>query len=180
MRSCAVALSCCLITLAVPLSAQSQWVPPQAPCDISPGFYRLNSVPVNLKIAAEKPTQRDHLLSQTLDVITRSIREDHQEKNPAAWYYLGRYYVERADPSGADTAFTKSVALAPQCAKDIAGYRNGLYAGLLADGQRTWQEGKLDSAPAFLRLAVRLAPDSRASLAWTWKIRWPKSRMHRT
>src|SRR2546425_5863805 len=103
------------------LVAQAAWVPPQPPCDIAPGFCRLNSVPVNFRIAATQPNQRDHLLAQTLDVLTRSIRDDHQDKNPAAWYYLGRYYVETGNAAGADTAFAKAQVLAPQCKQDIGG-----------------------------------------------------------
>jgi hypothetical protein len=156
MRSPAVAAVCCL--LAAPLTAQTQWVPPQPPCDISPGFFRLNSVPVNFKIATEKPTQREHLLAQIVEVLIRSIRDDHQDKNPAAWYYLGRYYVEVGSAAGADTTFARAEALAPQCAKDIAGYRASLYGNLLAEGQRTWQEGKQDSAMGLLHLAARMTP----------------------
>src|SRR5713101_2681630 len=158
MRSPAVAAICSL--LAAPLVAQNQWVPPQPPCDISPGFFRINSAVVDLKGAAEQARQREHLLSQAVDVLTRSIRDDHQDKNPAAWYYLGRYYFDTGNAAGADTAFGKAQTLAPQCAKDIASYRTRLYSGLLADGQRTWQENKLDSAIGLLRLAQHLSPDN--------------------
>jgi tetratricopeptide (TPR) repeat protein len=164
MRAPAVAASCCLLVLLAlprPLASQSQWIPPQPPCDVNAGsFFRLNSAVVDLKKAAEQPTLREHLLSQALDVLTRTIRDDHQDKNPAAWYYLGRYYVERTDAAGADTAFTRAVALAPKCDKDVAGYRAQLYGGLLTDGQRTWQETKIDSSLRLLRLATRLVPDN--------------------
>jgi tetratricopeptide (TPR) repeat protein len=159
MRSpAAVATVCCLF--AAPLAAQNQWVPPQPPCDIAPGFFRLNSAVVDLKGATEQPRQREHLLSQAVDVLTRSIRDDHQEKNPAAWYYLGRYYFDTGNAAGADSAFGKAQTLAPQCAKDIAGYRARLYSDLLAGGQRTWGENKLDSAIGLLRLAQHLSPDN--------------------
>jgi tetratricopeptide (TPR) repeat protein len=159
MRAPAVAAVCCLLALPAALAGQNQWVPPQPPCDVSAGsFFRLNSAVVDLKKAVEQPTLREHLLSQALDVLTRTIRDDHQDKNPAAWYFLGRYYVERNDAAGADTAFTRAVALAPKCDKDVAGYRAQLYGGLLADGQRTWQESKIDSSLRLLRLATRLVP----------------------
>lgn len=164
MRSPAVvALLAVLIVSVAPTTAaaQNQWVPPQPPCDVNAGsFFRLNSAVVDLKKAVEQPTLREHLLAQALDVLTRTIRDDHQDKNPAAWYYLGRYFVERTDAAGADTAFTRAVALAPKCDKDVAGYRAQLYGGLLADGQRTWQESKIDSSLRLLRLATRLVPDN--------------------
>src|SRR5713101_7349089 len=53
MRSPAVATVCSL--LAAPLLAQNQWVPPQPPCDIAPGFFRINSAVVDLKGASEQP-----------------------------------------------------------------------------------------------------------------------------
>ena len=72
---------------------------------------------------ALKPAQRDRMLAQMVDVLTRAITGDQQDQNPAAWYYLGRYYVEKGDARGADSAFARAEKLAPQCAQDIAGYR---------------------------------------------------------
>lgn len=147
-----------LALLPLPLAAQTEWVGPQPPCDVKPGHFRLNSVPVNFKAAYEKPAQRDRMLSQTLDVLTRSITQDKQDQNPAAWYYLGRYYVEVADAAGADSAFDRAVALAPQCTADVDGYRRALWADVYAAGQRTRQEGKTDSAAMLLHAADALLP----------------------
>lgn len=143
---------------AIPLAAQT-WNPPQPPCDIKAGHFRVNSAVVNLKTAAEKPNTRDHMLRQTLDVLTRTITGDGQDKNPAAWYYLGRYYVEMGDAGGADSAFDRAEALAPQCKQDIATYRLGLWRDVVAAGLRTWQENHLDSAKALLRQAGALRPE---------------------
>ncbi|HXV91158.1 MAG TPA: hypothetical protein VD707_07290, partial [Gemmatimonadales bacterium] len=147
-----------LALLPLPLAAQTEWVGPQPPCDIKPGHFRLNSVPVNFKAAYEKPAQRDRMLSQTLDVLVRSITQDKQDQNPAAWYYLGRYYVEVADARGADSAFDRAVTLAPQCTADVDGYRAALWADVYAAGQRTRQEGKTDSAAMLLHAADALLP----------------------
>ena len=162
MRFPAVTAVCSL--LAASLGAQNPWVPPQLPCDISPGFFRLNSVPVNFKIAAQQPNQRDHLLAQTLDVLIRSIRDDHQDRNPAAWYYLGRFYVETGNAAGADSAFAKAQALAPQCKQDIAGYRAKLATDAYQRGMTAWQEGKEDSAVVLLRQAAHVDRDNLKAL----------------
>ena len=143
---------------AIPLAAQT-WNPPQPPCDIKAGHFRVNSAIVNLKTAAEKPNTRDHMLRQTLDVLSRTITGDGQDKNPAAWYYLGRYYVEMGDAGGADSAFNRAEALAPQCKQDIAGYRLGLWRDVVAAGLRNWQENRPDSAKLLLRQAGALRPD---------------------
>lgn len=140
-----------------PVAAQT-WTPPQPPCDLKAGHFRVNSAVVNLKTAAEKPNTRERMLRQTEDVLTRAITGDAQADNPAAWYYLGRYYVEMGDAAGADSAFRTALALAPQCQEDIDRYRQKLWTDVLAAGLRTWQEGKLDSAKLLLRQAGALQP----------------------
>lgn len=144
---------------AAPVAAQQAWVAPQPPCDIKAGHFRITSAVVNLKTAAEKPNTRDRMLAQTLDVLTRAITGDAQDKNPAAWYYLGRYYVETGDAGGADSAFDRAETLAPQCRQDIGGYRQRLWADVVTAGLRNWQENKPDSAARLLRQALALRPD---------------------
>jgi tetratricopeptide repeat protein len=140
------------------LALQAAWIPPQPPCDVKAGHFRVNSAVVNLKAAAEKPNTRERMLSQTLDVLTRAIAGDRQDKNPGAWYYLGRYYVEMRDAGGADSAFRRAEELAPQCTQDIDGYRVRLWTDVVAAGLRTWQESKPDSAKRLLRQAAALRP----------------------
>jgi tetratricopeptide (TPR) repeat protein len=141
-----------------PLAAQT-WTPPQPPCDIKAGHFRVNSAVVNLKTAAEKPVARDRMLAQTQDVLIRAITGDAQDKNPGAWYYLGRYYVEMGDAAGADSAFRRAEALAPHCKQDIDGYRQRLWGDVVAAGLRNWQENKPDSAKRLLRQAAALRPN---------------------
>src|SRR5688572_13770452 len=151
-----------LLTALAPgvLGAQaSGWVPPQPPCDIKPGHFRVNSAVVNLQSAATRPNTRDRMLAATRDVLMRSITGDGQEKNPAVWYYFGRYYVEMKDGAGADSAFRKALALAPQCQVDIDTYREQAWVDVIQVGLRTWQENKLDSAKMSLRSAAGLRPN---------------------
>ncbi|HET9387671.1 MAG TPA: tetratricopeptide repeat protein [Gemmatimonadales bacterium] len=149
------------------LAAQArEWVPPQPPCDIKAGHFRVNSAVVDLQSAVTKPNTRDRMLAAAKDVLTRSITADRQDKNPAVWYYFGRYYVEMKDAAGADSAFRKARALAPQCQADIDGYREQLWTDVLQTGLRTWQENNLDSAKLLLRQAAGLRPSHpRAPLA---------------
>jgi tetratricopeptide (TPR) repeat protein len=153
MRSAAVTIG--LLTLgAAGLGAQAKaWVEPKPPCDIKPGFFRLNSAVVDLQHAAQQPQMRDHLLGQAQEVLVRTIRDDKQDKNPAAWYYLGRYYVEEGDALGADTAFARAAALAPQCKTDIATYMAPLAQATLNQGLTLWQAGNKDSGAVLLRRA---------------------------
>lgn len=156
MRSAAVTIG--LVTLgAMSLGAQAKaWVEPQPPCDVKPGFFRLNSAIVDLQHAATQPQMRDHLLGQAQDVLVRTIRDDKQDRNPAAWYYLGRYYVEENDAVGADTAFAKTLSLAPQCKADVASYMKPLAQATLNQGLTLWQAGNKDSAAVYLRRAYAI------------------------
>jgi len=153
MRYAAVTIG--LLTLGgTGLGAQAKtWVEPKPPCDIKPGFFRLNSAVVDLQHAAQQPQMRDHLLGQAHEVLVRTIRDDKQDKNPAAWYYLGRYYVELGDAVGADTAFARAAALAPQCKADIATYIVPLAQATLNQGLTLWQAGNKDSGAILLRRA---------------------------
>ena len=142
----------------VVLNAQV-YTPPQPPCDIKPGHFQVTSAIVNLQTAATKPNTRERMLRQTQDVITRAITTNGQDKNPAAWYYFGRYYVEMGDAAGADSAFRHAEALAPQCKQDMDGYRERLWGDVVAAGLRNWQERRPDSAKMLLRAAARLRPN---------------------
>ena len=62
-------------------------------------------------------------LRSELGVQSPGDAAERPEKNPAAWYYLGRIYLSRAICTRRDSALTKAEQLAPDCAKDIAGYR---------------------------------------------------------
>ena len=140
-----------------PLLAQG-WVPPQPPCEISAAHFKVNGGVLHLKTAAEKPDQRNGQLAEAHRVLVEAILQDKQEKNPGAWYYLGRYYFEIGDAAGADSALARALALAPPCRQDIDGYRRRLWANTLNAGLAAWQGGKEDSAVALFGLAARLAP----------------------
>jgi tetratricopeptide (TPR) repeat protein len=141
------------------LGAQAQgWIPPQPPCDLKAGHFRVTSAIIDLKSAATKPNTRDQMLGATRDVLMRALTGDKQDKNPAAWYYLGRYYVEMGDAAGADSAFRRALELAPQCQQDIDSYREKLWVDVVNTGLRNWQEDKLDSAKTLLRQAAALRP----------------------
>src|SRR5881396_3739209 len=148
----------CCAGLAGPLVAQGGWVTPQPPCELSAGHFKVNGGILYLKTAAEKPERRDQQLEQARKVLTEAIVQNAQDKNAAAWYYLGRYYVETADAAGADSALARALALAPQCKQDIGGYRQRLWANTLNGGLAAWQAGKEDSATALFRLAAQLEP----------------------
>lgn len=137
---------------------QGPWVGPKPPCELSAGHFRVSSGQEDLKLAQEKPGQRDRMLKQAQEVLVRTIRDDKQDQNPAAWYYLGRYYYDVGDAIGADTAFARTEKLAPQCKADIATYRVALGTDLLGRGTELWQADKTDSAAILLRQSYAVNP----------------------
>src|SRR2546422_6747359 len=60
------------------LWGQGQWVPPQPPCDLPAGHFKVTGGVLYLKNAAEKPNQRDQQLAQARKVLTEAIAQDHQ------------------------------------------------------------------------------------------------------
>jgi tetratricopeptide (TPR) repeat protein len=118
-----------------------------------------------LRGAAEKPDQRDPQLAQAKKTLGEAIVQDNQGANPAAWYYLGRYYVAVGDVAGADSALARAATLAPKCAADIATYRDEIFTKLLNDGLTAWQDGKQDSALGLLHVAAHLEPHNPKAFA---------------
>src|SRR6266850_672073 len=146
-----------------PLAAQAGWGPPRPPCELIPANSKVEKGIQALRGAAEKPDQRDPQLAQAKKNLGEAIVQDNQGANPAAWYYLGRYYVAVGDVAGADTALARAATLAPKCAADIAAHLEphnpktfATVAALYASGAND------DSAFAYYRLAARTAGDDAA------------------
>ncbi len=139
---------------------QAQWIPPQEPCNVRPGHHLVNGAQQHLKLAVEAKDEQRRLgrLGRAHEVLIRAITENNQGDNPGAWYYLGRYYVEQADPWGADSAFDKVVGIAPQCTDDVQGHLQRLYPEVRTGALRAWQEGAIDSALVLFALGQSLDP----------------------
>src|SRR5207302_11140430 len=86
--------------------------------------------------------------------LLQAITSGSQDKNPAAWYYLARYYVAVSDPIGADSAFTKAEQLLPACKGDIAHWRRDIvWVPLYNAGVAALHGGKSDSAIYYFQRA---------------------------
>jgi tetratricopeptide (TPR) repeat protein len=137
---------------AAPVAAQ-QWE--TARCDISPKHYLVNSGVLYLKHATEGKyaDARAKDLKDARKVLFEAVTTGAQETNPAAWYYLARYYALENDLTGADTAFTKAVALAPACKEDVDRWRRTFWVPVFNEGVKARQAGNTDSAIAIFRRA---------------------------
>ena len=141
--------------------AQRTWEQPQDPCKVKTGHHLVNGGMMHLKVAVETDNDRTRQdrLGKAQDVIIRAIMENNQADNPGAWYYLGRTYVQREDPYGADSAFAHLVALMPECEAEAHRYLARLQPAVRIAALEAWQAGAVDSAAGLLRLAGALAPD---------------------
>jgi len=134
-------------------SMPNSYMPAQ--CNIKPGHFKVGSAAGYLKSAIETdvPESKTRILGQGEKVVLEAIQQNKQEKNPAAWYYLGRIYLQQGILYPADTAFTKAEQLAPDCAKDIAGYRRNAWVALVRAGTKFEEDKNPDSALVMYRQA---------------------------
>ena len=122
-------------------------------CKIKPDHFKVASGASYLKSAIETdvPENKARILGQGEKVILEAMQQNDQEKNPAAWYYLGRIYLQRGNLYPADSALTKAEQLAPDCVEDIAGYRRSAWVALVKAGTKFEEDKNADSALAMYR-----------------------------
>lgn len=133
-----------------------------AQCGIKPGHFKVGSAAGYLKAAIETevPESKTRILGQGEKVVLEAIQQNGQDKNPAAWYYLGRIYLQQGNLYPADTALTKAGQLAPDCVKDISGYRRNAWVALVKAGSKFEEDQNPDSALAMYRQAGAIYRDS--------------------
>jgi tetratricopeptide (TPR) repeat protein len=126
-----------------------------AQCNIKPNHFKVGSAAGYLKSAIETdvPESKVRILGQGEKVILEAMQQNGQEKNPAAWYYLGRIYLAQGRLAPADSALTKAQQLAPDCAKDIDVYRRNAWVALINAGSKFEEDKNVDSSFAMYRQA---------------------------
>jgi tetratricopeptide (TPR) repeat protein len=137
------------VAKAVPTNYQA------AQCNIKTNHFKVGSAAGYLKAAIETEVveSKPRILSQGEKVDLEAIQKNGQEKNPAAWYYLGRIYLMQGRLAPADSALTKAEQLAPDCAKDINLYRRNAWVVLVNAGSKFEEDKNVDSAFALYRQA---------------------------
>jgi len=158
----AAILACMCLVAAAPAALRAQgigFIP--ASCGIKPNHKLVNSGMEALRNGTNTKfaDQRTKAFKDAERDLTQAVRADGQEKNPAAWYYLGRYYLVVSDYAGADSALTKALALEPKCKEDIGLYRRQAWVPVFNIGAAAWQAGNTDSAIAEFRRANQIYRD---------------------
>lgn len=128
-----------------------------AACDLDTGHYLVKQGFSYLRNAAteQDTTKRQRTLSDALRSLTEAVLGD-QVENPAAWYYLGRYYEIVLDGRGADSAYARAQAIKPECADDIELHKNMMWPPLMNGAIEHMRVSEFDQAADMLRGANAL------------------------
>jgi len=151
---CVAAAAVLWAASAKPAAAQGrQFVQPT--CDVNKGHYLVNSAVLYLVNAGRTrfQDQRERDLRDARRVLFEAIEEKGQDQNGSAWYFLGRYYQEKRDLPGADSAFTRAESLLPDCRDDINENRRRLWVPILNGAVDKIKTGDNAGALTDLRLA---------------------------
>src|SRR5829696_8645959 len=79
-------------------------------CGLKAGHFKVSSGATYLKTGVETSVEANkaRALSSGEKVLLEAIQQNDQGKNPAAWYYLGRVYLQQGDLPGADSSLAKA------------------------------------------------------------------------
>lgn len=129
-------------------------------CGLKTGHFLVSSANLYLKTGTEQsdPEKRATQYESGVRVAVQAITEAGQEENPAAWYALGRIYLQQGDLVGADSAFTRVEKLAPDCAEDVKSWRQRAWLPLMSPGTEFFRTGQNDSALVLFREAAMISP----------------------
>jgi tetratricopeptide (TPR) repeat protein len=134
-------------------------------CELKAGHFKVSSGATYLKtgVETEVPGNRARALTSGEKVLLEAIQQNGQDKNPAAWYYLGRIYLQRGDLVGADSAISKAEALSPACKQDFSQERYIAWVPLVNAGIEFAKAQNNDSALALFRQANTIYRDKPAA-----------------
>src|SRR2546422_935018 len=153
-------LGCMCVAASAPTALRAQgigFIPAAAACGlkasskVTSGMESLRTG-TNTKFA----DQRTKAFKEAERDLTQAVGADDHGKSSGAWYYLARYYQAVNDLAGADSAFTKALALAPGCKDDIAFHRREAWVPVFNAATAAWQAGNTDSAIASVRRANQI------------------------
>ena len=144
----------------------------QPQCELKSNHFKVSSGATYLKTGIETdiPENQTRVLESGRKVLLEAITQNGQADNPAAWYYLGRIYLQQGDLAGADSALTRAEKGAPQCGKDIQGYRQNGWAALMRAGNTFEEQKNPDSALVMYRAAAAVFPRSPLSAYFVAKV----------
>ena len=141
-------------------------------CELKSGHFKVSSGATYLKtgIETDVPENKARVWESGHKVLLEAIQQNGQAENPAAWYYLGRIYLQQGNLVGADSALTRAEKGAPQCSADIQSYRQNGWAALMRAGNNFEEQKNADSALVMYRQAAAIFPKSPLSPYFVAKV----------
>ncbi|MEO8449300.1 MAG: hypothetical protein ABI647_05885 [Gemmatimonadota bacterium] len=133
----------------------AKYTPPLCPLKSGGGKVDKGVDALKKSFEAKTPADKQASLQLANQLLTEGITKENQAGNAAAWYYLGRVYIQQGDVGGIDSAFTKAQALAPSCELDIGQYRQNNWALLANKGLELQKQGDTEGALNLFRDASR-------------------------
>jgi tetratricopeptide (TPR) repeat protein len=124
-------------------------------CGLKTGHFKVSSGATYLKTGVETTIEENkaRALASGEKVLLEAIQQNDQAKNPAAWYYLGRIYLQQGDLAGADSSLSKAEAMLPACKEEIGKLRYVAWVPLMNAGVDFAKAQNNDSALALIRQA---------------------------
>ena len=83
---------------------------------------------------AKSPAKRAESLGMARSMILQGITAEGAAGSSNAWHHLARTYMAIGDLTGADSAFARAEALAPDCSIDINQHRQNTWSLVANDG----------------------------------------------
>ncbi len=116
-------------------------------CELNTGHFLVKNSTVYIKGATEEqdPAKAKKMLEDARQNLVKAVSGD-QADNPAAWYFLGRYYFMTDDAIGADSSFDRAQQLAPDCEPDITFYRSTMWGPKINAGIDSLNAGAYETA----------------------------------
>jgi tetratricopeptide (TPR) repeat protein len=151
------------VAQALTATAVGGWQEPAKACadQLHGGDFRVNSGKTYYKTAMEQsnPSNRQRILKNAQSNLIDAIGAG-QGKIATTWYWLGRTDLGLGDIYGADSSFTKALAMAPGCKDDISAQKNPVWFRIVGLAEAKQEAGDYDQALVFFRAASQLNPAS--------------------
>ena len=141
--------------VATTMSANKKFIPPLCPIKAT-GKVSEGGDWLRAAVEASDLAKRTSALDEGTAALNRAINQERQDRNAAAWYYMGRIQLMKGDVVGADSSFTKAEKLEPKCELDIDSYRARAWEALANNASGLRKQGKNDAALIYLHAADQI------------------------
>lgn len=148
------------VVAAVEAFAGGRYTPPQCEKLDETGHFKVSSGRTYLSSAINGSIAENRVrqLRDAERILKEAITQNGRDKSASAWYFLGRVYLHQGNLVGADSAFAKAEALAPECMKEIDDLRRVAFVALVNPGIDSLKAERHEAAMRLFREAGMIYP----------------------